>query len=335
MRYIMIFIAIIASSLVAFSLFGPKFPPIGPLTPVPIPADNPQTQAKIDFGKQLYFDPRLSGNNKISCATCHLPSLGFSNGQPFAKGGPDLTDEGGRNTPTVYNTAYNKFQFWDGRAATLEEQALGPVQNPVEMHEDLNKLVAELSAIPEYVRQSKEIFGTEITSEVIAKAIAAFERTIISTNCSFDKYMKGDKTAMSESAIRGMKLFNKKARCIVCHNGPNFTDDKFHNLGLPSLDPNKPPDVGRYAVTKNEADMGAFKTPTLRSVVETAPYLRNGFMRTLMEVIEFYDQGGGRDPNKDKEMKRLNLTQQEKQDLEEFMKALTGEPLNITPPALP
>ena len=318
----------------ALFLFGPKFPPIGPLPPVPIPADNPQTQAKVKFGKQLYFDPRLSGNNKISCATCHLPSLGFSNGQRIAKGGPNLTDEGGRNTPTVYNTAYIKFQFWDGRAATLEEQALGPMQNPIEMHKDLTKLVIELNGIPEYVKQSKAIFGTEITPEVIAKSIAAFERTVISTNSPFDRYMKGHKTAMSESAIRGMELYNGKARCNVCHNGPNFADDKFHNLGLPPVDPTKP-DVGRYGVTKDEKDMGAFKTPTLRSIEETAPYMHNGFMRSLMEVIEFYDQGGGRDPNKDKEMKPLKLTQQEKQDLVEFLKALTGESLNITPPALP
>lgn len=318
----------------AVSLLGPKFPPIGPLPPVPIPKDNPQTQAKVDFGKQLYFDPRLSGNNNISCASCHLPSLGFSNGQRFAKGGPDLTDEGGRNTPTVYNTAYIKFQFWDGRAATLEEQALGPVQNPIEMHEDLDKLVVELNAIPEYAKKSKAIFGTEITPDVIAKSIAAFERTVISTNSPFDKYMKGDKTAMSESAIRGMELFNEKARCIICHNGPNFTDDKFHNLGVPPSDPNKY-DAGRHDVTKNRHDIGAFKTPTLRSVEETAPYMHNGLMSSLIEVIEFYNQGGGRDPNKDKEIKSLKLTQQEKHDLVEFMKALTGEPLNITPPALP
>lgn len=315
-------------------LFGSEFPLIGPLPPVPIPADNPQTQAKVDFGKQLYFDPRLSGNNMISCATCHILSLGFSNGQPFAKGGPNLTDEGGRNTPTVYNTAYIKFQFWDGRASSLEEQALGPIQNPIEMHEDLNKLVAELNAIPEYVTQSKAIFGTGITPDVIAKSIAAFERTVISTNSSFDKYVKGNKTAMSESAIRGMELFNGKARCIRCHNGPNFTDDKFHNIGVPSPDPVKF-DVGRYGVTKDEKDMGAFKTPTLRSIVETAPYMHNGFAPSLMEVIEFYNQGGGRDPSKDTEVIPLKLTQQEKDDLLEFLKALTGEPLNITLPAMP
>ncbi|MGR3310933.1 MAG: cytochrome-c peroxidase [Candidatus Brocadiales bacterium] len=319
-------------------LLSPEFPPIGPLPSVPIPADNPQTQAKVDFGKQLYFDPRLSGNNKMSCATCHLPSLGFSNGQPFAKGGPDMTDEGGRNTPTVYNTAYIKSQFWDGRAASLEEQALGPIQNPIEMHEDLSKLVAELNAIPAYAMQSKAIFGTEITPEVIAKSIAAFERTVISTNSPFDKYMEEDKTAMSESAIRGMELFNGKARCIRCHNGPNFTDDKFHNIGVPSPDPTKF-DVGRYGVTNDEKDKGAFKTPTLRSIAETAPYMHNGFAPLLMEVIEFYNQGGGRgggrDPSKDTEVISLKLTQQEKEDLLEFLKALTGEPLNITLPALP
>ncbi|MDQ1272701.1 MAG: cytochrome c peroxidase, partial [Planctomycetota bacterium] len=198
----------------------PLFPPIGTLPPVTIPANNPQTEAKVELGKKLYFDPRLSGNNWISCATCHNPALGFADGLPRMLGGP-TSKEGGRHSPTVINTAYNEFQFWDGRAATLEEQALGPIQNPNEMFETLDNVVRKLSGIPDYVKAFKEVFGTGVTADGIAKAIAAFERTIICANSPFDRYMQGDEHAMSESAKRGMALFNGKAECIKCHNGPN------------------------------------------------------------------------------------------------------------------
>jgi len=304
-----------------------SFPPVGPLPPVTVPANNPQTAAKVELGRKLYFDPRLSGNNWISCATCHNPVLGFTDGLPRMLGGP-ASKEGGRNSPTIINSAYNELQFWDGRAATLEEQALGPIQNPNEMFETLDNVVKKLSGIPGYVKAFKEVFGTGVTADGIAKAIAAFERTIVFANSPFDKYTLGDEHAMSESAKRGMNLFNNKAECIKCHNGPNFTDNKFHNIGVPADGPLKE-DLGRYNVTKVEADKGAFKTSTLRNITETGPYMHNGFFPTLFEVVQFYNGGGGRSENKSSLIHGLNLTGQEAADLIEFMKALTGELVQI------
>ena len=304
-----------------------SFPPVGPLPPVTVPANNPQTAAKVELGRKLYFDPRLSGNNWISCATCHNPVLGFTDGLPRMLGGP-ASKEGGRNSPTIINSAYNELQFWDGRAATLEEQALGPIQNPNEMFETLDNVVKKLSGIPGYVKAFKEVFGTGVTADGIAKAIAAFERTIVFANSPFDKYTLGDEHAMSESAKRGMNLFNNKAECIKCHNGPNFTDNKFHNIGVPADGPLKE-DLGRYNVTKVETDKGAFKTSTLRNIAETGPYMHNGFFPTLFEVVQFYNGGGGRSENKSSLIHGLNLTGQEAADLIEFMKALTGELVQI------
>jgi cytochrome c peroxidase len=306
---------------------APQFPPIGPLPPPTIPADNPQTEAKVALGKKLYFDPRLSGNNWISCATCHNPALGFSDGLPRMLGG-SASREGGRNSPTIINCAYNTLQFWDGRASSLEEQALGPIQNPNEMHETLENVVKKVSAIPAYVNAFKEVFGTAVTSEGIAKAIAAFERTIIYASSPFDRYMQGDEHAISESARHGMALFNGKAECIKCHNGPNFTDNKFHNIGVPADGPLKE-DLGRYNVTKCDADKGAFKTPTLRNITETGPYMHNGFFPTLFEVVQFYNGGGGRSENKSPDIHALQLTGQEVGDLIEFMKALTGSLVRV------
>ncbi len=309
---------------------------IGPLPKVPIPAFNLQYQAKVELGKQLFFDKRLSGDNTRSCAFCHAPTAGFTTSTPRGLG---LKGELGRNNPTVYNTAYNTFQFWDGRAGSLEEQALGPIQNPDEMNENLDNLVKELGVVPGYVEEFKKVFGTGVSAQGIAEAIAAFERTIISTNSAFDKFMTGDSKAMNESAQRGMKIFQGKGRCVLCHNGPNFTDNKFHNLGVPQAGPLKE-DLGRYSVTRRDADRGAFKTPTLRSVEETGPYMHDGVFKTLEEVVEFYNRGGGKEggvknPHLDPLILPLNLTDQEKKDLVEFLKALTGEKLNIAMPRLP
>ncbi|WKZ19515.1 MAG: cytochrome-c peroxidase [Candidatus Jettenia sp. CY-1] len=310
-----------------------KFPPIGPLPPVTIPADNPQTPAKIELGKKLFFEPRLSGNNWISCATCHNPALGFADGLPRFIGGP-TAKEGGRHSPTIINCAYNEFQFWDGRASSLEAQAIGPMQNPDEMFETLDNAVRKLSAFPDYVRAFKDVFGTGVTVDGIAKAIAAFERTIVYANSPFDRYMQGDVNAMNESAKKGMVLFNGKAECIICHNGPNFTDGKFHNIGVPADGPVKE-DLGRYNVTKNESDKGAFKTPTLRNIAETAPYMHDGFFPTLFEVVQFYNVGGGRSENKSPHIHSLRLTPEEVNDLIEFLKALTGELVQIKYEASP
>jgi cytochrome c peroxidase len=314
-------------------LDGMSVPDIGPLpAPVPVPPGNVRHAAKIELGKQLFYDGRLSRNNQVSCAYCHIPGSGFSDPHPTSLGVDDLL--GGRQAPTVLNAALSPLLFWDGRARSLEEQTLGPIQNPVEMAETLDHLVSKLQTIKGYQKQFRNVFGTEISSQGIAKAIAAFARTLISTNSAFDQYAGGNKQAMNQAAIRGIALFKNKARCILCHNGPNFTDNQFHNLGVPQVGPMNM-DLGRYNVTRQERDKGAFKTPTLRSILETAPYMHDGVFLSLEEVIEFLDKGGGANPNLSPLMKPLGLTQEEKADLLAFLEALTGAPLKIEPPQLP
>jgi len=312
---------------------GMSVPDIGPLpTMVPIPPTNVNYKAKVDLGKQLYFDGRLSKNNAISCAFCHLPTMGFADPKPVSIGVGGK--KGGRNSPTVYNTAFNPVQFWDGRVSSLEEQALGPIQNPVEMAETHEFVSIKIRKIKGYQDQFQKVFGTSVNLQNIAEALAAYERTVISTNSSFDKYVLGDKTSMNDSAVKGMALFKGKGRCILCHNGPNFTDNQFHNLGVPQVGPQKE-DLGRYDVTRLEKDRRAFKTPTLRSIDETAPYMHDGAFQTLEEVIDFLDKGGGDDANKSTLMKPLNLTKKEKGELLAFLQALKGEEIPFAMPTLP
>jgi cytochrome c peroxidase len=312
---------------------GVGVPDIGPLpTIVPIPATNLNYKAKVKLGEQLYFDGRLSQNGAISCAFCHTPGLGFADPKQVSVGVGGK--QGGRNSPTVYNTAFNPVQFWDGRAGSLEEQAIGPIVNPVEMAETHENVVKKLSQIKGYVTQFQLVFGTGISMQGIAEAIAAYERTIISTNSAFDRYVLGDKTAMNDEAQRGMALFKGKARCILCHNDSNFTDNQFHNLGVPQVGPMKE-DLGRYYVTRRPEDKGAFKTPTLRSIVETAPYMHDGAFKTLEEVMEFFDQGGGKNSNLSPLMKPLGLTKEEKTNIIAFLKALKGEEIPFEFPTLP
>ena len=312
---------------------GVTVPDVGPLpTVVPIPSSNLNYTAKIELGKQLYFDGRLSKNNAISCAFCHNPGTGFADPRQTSIGvGGGV---GGRQSPTVYNTGLNHVQFWDGRARSLEEQAIGPIHNPVEMAETHEHVVAKLGKIKGYQQQFKAVFGTDVNLQGIAEAIAAYERTVLSTNSAFDRYVLGDQKAMDEGAVRGMALFKGKARCILCHNGPNFTDNQFHTLGVPQVGPMKE-DLGRFVVSRAEKDRGAFKTPTLRSITETAPYMHDGVFKTLEEVVEFLDQGGGSNPNLSPLAKPLNLTAEEKSDLVAFLKALAGEPIPFSMPKLP
>ena len=312
---------------------GVTVPDVGPLpTVVPIPSSNLNYTAKIELGKQLYFDGRLSKNNAISCAFCHNPGTGFADPRQTSIGvGGGV---GGRQSPTVYNTGLNHVQFWDGRARSLEEQAIGPIHNPVEMAETHEHVVAKLGKIKGYQQQFRAVFGTDVNLQGIAEAIAAYERTVLSTNSAFDKYVLGAQKAMDEAAVRGLALFKGKARCILCHNGPNFTDNQFHNLGVPQVGPMKE-DLGRFAVSRAEKDRGAFKTPTLRSITETAPYMHDGAFKTLEEVVEFMDQGGGSNPNLSLLVKPLNLTAEEKSDLVAFLKALAGEPIPFSMPQLP
>ncbi len=298
-----------------------------------IPEDNPLSAAKIALGKLLYFDPRLSLDQTVSCASCHNPYHGFTDPAPTSKGvGGKL---GGRSSPTVINRLFSKEQFWDGRAEDLEAQALGPLVNPVEMampsHDAVVKRVAGISGYRPLFAQA---FGSEeITIKRIAQAIAAYERTVVSGGSPYDRYQAGDQSALSAAALRGLELFNGKANCKTCHAGFNFTDESYHNLGV-GWDAEKKTfkDWGRFEITQAEADKGAFKTPTLRNVALTAPYMHDGSEATLREVLEFYNRGGNPNPWLSKEMRPLGLTEREMDDLLAFLHALTGEVQNVKPP---
>lgn len=303
------------------------------LEPVPVPADNPQTDAKVELGKQLYFDPRLSYDGTISCASCHDPEKGWSNSDTFATG--IKGQRGGRSAPTVINAAYHPLQFWDGRADKLEGQALGPIQNPIEMGHTIDACVECLEAIPGYKKQFKEVFNSGVTAEGIAKAIAAFERTVLSGDAPYDAFVAGDTKALSEAAARGKEIFFNKGHCTACHSGPNFSDASFHNIGV-GMDKEKP-DEGRMVISKLLGDRGAFKTPTLREIARTAPYMHDGSIKTLEEVVEHYAKGGTANAQLDEEIYEIKLTDQEKKDLVTFMKeglASKSYPM-IKPPKLP
>ena len=299
----------------------------------PIPKDNPMSAAKVELGKQLYFDPRLSCDDTVSCASCHDPMKGWSNSANFATG--VRSQVGGRSAPTIINSAYSELQFWDGRAHRLEGQALGPIANPIEMDHKLEDCVVKLNKIPGYKQQFLKVFGTDVTPENIAKAIASFERTVLSGNAPYDKFKAGDANALSAAAERGRKVFFGKGHCSACHVGANFTDQSFHNIGVGMAAAK--PDLGRYEVTKVVGDKGAFKTPTLREIARTAPYMHDGSLKTLEEVVEHYDKGGIPNPQLDEEIFPLKLTAQEKADLVTFMKEGLASPdyPDIAPPKLP
>lgn len=299
----------------------------------PYPEDNAPTPNRIDLGKKLFFDPRLSGDQTISCGTCHNPLLGWSDGLPKGIGfkGADLP----RASPTVINTGYNTIQMWDGRKKTLEDQAMGPMEATLEMNMDFAKLFNFLKNNKEYSAMFEEAYpGEGVNAKTVSKAIASYERTIISNNSSFDNWVKGDKNAMTAQQVNGFKLFVGKGNCEVCHSAPNFTDNGFHNLGLASW-ADKNADVGRYAQKPIGILKGAFKTPTIRDIERTAPYFHDGSSATLMETVEHYNKGGvvkdGVSPN----IKPLNLTDQEKQDLVAFMQALTSPFIPVSLPEIP
>jgi cytochrome c peroxidase len=295
--------------------------PLG-LLPIQWPADNPYSPEKAELGKLLYFDRRLSMDNSVSCASCHHPTFAWGDGSPVSIG--IRGQQGKRSAPVVFNRAYSLAQFWDGRAATLEEQAKGPMANPIEMGSTHQIIIERLKASPGYRARFAQVFGNgEITIDHVAKAIATFERTILSGNSAYDRYKAGDKTAMTPEQIRGMDVFFNKAKCDQCHEGINFTTNSYHNLGVGTDKPE--PDEGRYAVTKNPQDWGAFKTPTLREIEHTAPYMHDGSLKTLEEVVDFYDKGGIKNKNLDPAIKPLHLTEQEKKDLVAFLRALSGD----------
>lgn len=310
------------------------------------PADNSpagsQASERIALGRLLYFDPILSGANDISCATCHHPDLGLSDGRALSMGkggrglGPDRAGGAAikRGAPTVWNTAFNHMQFWDGRAPNLEEQARGPITSDIEMAENPETLVSELKAIPEYTNLFDRAFGSQngagVTFDNAVKAIAAFERTLTTNNSPFDRFVAGDEHALTDSQRRGFDLFRSgKTRCFECHGLPTFANRDFKIIGVPDTDVNQP-DFGRFEVTQGEGNKRAFKVPTLRNVALTAPYMHNGRFKTLEEVIDFYAGGGGPGkgfdtPHIDDKIRVFPITAEEKADLAAFLISLTDE----------
>jgi cytochrome c peroxidase len=325
--------ALPAFSLCGWAQTGLALPPKAPLglPPLSWPPDNPYSAAKVELGRYLYFDKRLSADESVSCASCHLPQHAFTDGAPVSTG--IKSQKGGRSAPTVINRAYSLAQFWDGRAATLEEQAKGPMANPIEMGNTHEAVVAAIQKIGGYKPLFAKAFGSdEISIDRIAMAIATFERTILSGNAPYDRYKKGDKKAMTPEQVRGMSVFFDKAKCDRCHENANFTLNAYANLGVGTDKPD--PDVGRFAITKDPRDWGVFKIPTLREIEHTAPYMHDGSLKTLEEVVDFYSKGGIPNKNLDANMRKLDLTDQEKKDLVSFLKALSGEGWqNAQPPA--
>ena len=323
-------LALPAFLLVGMAADAPPKPPIG-LPPIFWPKDNPYSQAKAELGLLLYFDRRLSADETVSCASCHDPRQGFTDHAPVSTG--IKAQKGGRSAPTVINRVFSMAQFWDGRAGSLEDQAKGPIANPIEMGMTHDAAAARLAQVAGYRPLFAKAFGSEtIDIDRIAKAIACFERTVVSGNAPYDRYRRGDKKAMTAQQVRGMDIFVNRAKCDQCHEGANFTLNAYHNLGVGME--RADPDLGRFAVTKDPRDWGAFKTPTLREIEHTAPYMHDGSLNTLDEVVEFYNKGGIANKNLDPAIKPLHLNDEAKADLVAFLKALSGEGWQqITPPA--
>jgi cytochrome c peroxidase len=321
-----------------------------------IPKSNPLTKAKVELGRKLFFDPRLSADEKVSCASCHDPKLAFTDGKTVAEGIGG--QRGARNSPTILNAIYNPAQFWDGRVDTLEEQAILPLINPLEMgNPSPETVIARLRQVPEYRESFQAIFGTPVTIKGLAQAIAAYERTLVSGDSPFDRFIAGDQTAISDAARRGFALFRGKARCSRCHVfneiSPFFTDFAYHNTGVAANHPaferlarqafdlTQSPqaereiaalgkeqggeELGRVLVTYQPFDIGSFKTPSLRNVALTAPYFHDGSAKTLAEVVRFYNEGGKPNLNREWDLHPLGLTSGEQRDLVAFMETLTGK----------
>lgn len=298
-----------------------------PMLP-PFPADNPYSAEKADLGKMLFFDPRLSGNNYISCASCHNPSLSYGDGLPLGIGHGMTVLK--RKTPTILNTAWAELLMWDGRKSSLEEQALGPITADVEMNQPAERLVEKLAAIPQYRSAFDRVFPKEgVTLDTIAKSIATFERTVISGIAPFDRWIAGDEGAITDSAKRGFVVFNEKGNCAACHSGWNFTDGSFHDIGMPDED------IGRGKFVPPQKAQHAFKTPTLRDADRRGPYMHNGSLKTLRDVIVHYNDGFVRRPSLSDDMKPLGLGDAEIDDLLAFLGTLTGEDSGMRVPVLP
>jgi cytochrome c peroxidase len=295
---------------------------------IPFPADNPYGVQKAQLGQMLFFDPRLSGSKSTSCASCHNPGLSWGDGLPRGIGAG--TRSLGRRSPTILNLAWADLVMWDGRKTGLEDQVFGPMTSPAEMNSSIDEVVARIGAIGAYQSEFKKVFGGEGVSErTIPLAIATYERTIVSGQAPFDRWIDGDATAISEQAKQGFDLFNGKGNCAACHSGWNFTDNGFHDIGLPDKD------IGRGEWVKVQSMQQAFKTPTLRDVDRRGPYMHDGSIASLAAVIDHYDGGGVKRPSLSDEVRPLHLTAAEKQALLAFLGTLTAVNPVVTVPILP
>lgn len=299
----------------------PLSPPLGLDAFMPVPSDNPISAAKAALGRKLFLDPILSADRSISCASCHDPERSFTDDRPRAVGVFDRV--GTRRVPKLLNRGYGRSFFWDGRISTLEEQVLQPVINPLEMDLELSEAVTRLTANPGYLSAFRQAFGREPNADDLARALASYVRTILSGDSRYDRYVAGDAGALDEEERMGLEVFRGKGNCVTCHLGPNLTDERFHNTGVGYTD-GRFEDDGRFAVTGRESERGAFKTPSLRNVALTAPYMHDGSIPTLEEVVADYDNGGTPNPHLDREIRKLGLTDSEKAALAAFMRALTG-----------
>jgi cytochrome c peroxidase len=286
-----------------------------------VPAGNAVTPAKVALGERLFFDPLLSRDSTIACASCHRPNHAFSDTGSVSVGVGGR--RGRRNVPTVFNRAYGRSHFWDGRSTTLEDQALRPIEDSLEMDNPAPEMVRRLRGSSSYRAAFRTAFPDGVTADNVARALASYLRTLRTTEAPIDRFRNGDRNALSESAQRGFALFLGKGNCASCHFGPNFTDEEFHNTGVAWRD-GTPGDSGRFAVTRADRDLGAFKTPTLREVACSAPYMHDGSLRTLGDVIAFYDHGGHVNPQLDAEIRPLRLDREEQRSLIEFLQALGG-----------
>lgn len=295
--------------------------PVGLTSAPPAPANNELTSERVRLGRKLFFDPILSADGTLSCASCHDPAHGFASPTPRAVGIAGKV--GTRNAPSLLNVAYGDSFFWDGRTATLEAQALEPIVNPLEMGSQLGDVVARLAADKHYPAAFEAAYGEAVTAENIGRALAAFERVLLSGGSRVDRFQEGDLTALNESERIGLWLFESRAKCWRCHRGQRFTDGKFHNTGVASLQAE--PDAGRMSFTHEEVDRHRFKTPGLRGVSRTAPYMHDGSLATLREVVEYYNRGGGEAPGLDPALRPLKLSSVEIDHLVDFLKALDGD----------
>jgi cytochrome c peroxidase len=286
--------------------------PLGLDSFLPVPELNPLTSEKVAMGRDLFSDQRLSRDGSISCASCHDPKRAFTDGKPVAEGASG--HRGQRRVPAIVNRGYGKSFFWDGRIATLEEQVLQPILSPSEMDMTVEEALVRLRAEGRY---------SALTRDGLAQALASYVRTILAGGSPYDRYIAGDREALPEQARMGLQIFRRKGNCASCHLGPNLTDERHHNTGIAWRD-GRFADTGRFIVTKRDHDMGAFKTPTLRQVAARPPYMHDGSIATLEEVVEYYDRGGNRNPNLDSELQPLGLSGEEKLALVKFLRSLSG-----------